>query len=357
MDFTELIEQGWITSRKHPEKDWFLLKYSRKAQYEHHWTEEIRAARSLVINSDGFVVSPCLPKFFNDFEGAEELKSVGFQTYEKLDGSMIYLFLDEDGKIVVRSSSMWTSDVALNAKAYAESINLDAYMEPNITYMCEWIHPLNRLVVNYGDKISLTLLCAIEHDASGLSPSGSYQFAPEEIEWPFDHVSKQVQLSVDEASVLKGKIPQGEEGYILWDRITNLRTKLKSAEYLELHRVRHNMNPRAVLEIIKAQDEDRVLKMKETLTQLDEQSERIFLDVYEGMNKEINDYLDAVTQEYEGIKHIFGDREFAEEVMKRDRSLRGGLFALRNKKPLDKLMYDQVDLRHWNEYVQEQGRM
>lgn len=355
MEFQQYIDDRLISVDIHPETGWKLLKYTKTAQFDRLWYPEVRAARSLVLDENNMVISPCLPKFFNDFQEAEELKSFGYQTYEKLDGSVIYIF-KRDGKMYVRSNSRWDSEIAKAAEAFAVKNGLSDYIEEGTTYMCEWIHPLNRIVVDYGSKISLILLCALVHDANGWSTTGVYQLAPEEVEWPFEK-ARQIMLAHDEVENLRGKIPSGEEGYILWDRISNLRTKIKSEEYLILHRTVENLTPRLIYDIIMADDEKALDKVRLNMVDLDEQTIDLMTAVIDGMLGQITCYKETVREVFETIKHIEDRKMFSEAVKKQRKSLSGGLFALFDGHDLDKLAKKSVDLKYWNKFVKLKGEM
>lgn len=340
----EAIDRRLLKSNKHPHHDLHLISYTKSTVAGHVWTNETLAGRSLVVDSDFNIVSPCLTKFFNDFEQAQELKEIGYDVYEKLDGSLITLFVHED-ELIIRSKSVWQSELIDQVTHYVEMHELQQFIQEGYTYVCEWIHPLNRHVVDYGDRVSLVLLTVIAND------DPSEQYAPEEIDWDGPILSRPKKVDLSDArdtAQLKERVPEGEEGWILWNRETNLRTKIKSHEYLQLHRVKFNLNPKYMLEIIKEGNMSKIDSMLENIIALDEQSAEMLQYIYHGMVSDINTLHQNIVKVYNDNRHIEDRGEFAKAVLAHRQPIAGGCFILKDGRELDDYIFRAVDLGKYN---------
>ena len=63
----EMLEQGYVVFKKHPEADLFIYNYSAKTQYERIWNEITLACRGLILDAEGNFVARPFAKFFNLF--------------------------------------------------------------------------------------------------------------------------------------------------------------------------------------------------------------------------------------------------------------------------------------------------
>ena len=342
----DAIDRRLLKSNKHPQHDMYLLSYTKSTVSGHVWTEETLAARSLVVDGDFNIVSPAIPKFFNDFQEAQELKEIGFEVYEKLDGSLITLFLHND-ELIIRSKSVWESPLIDQVRSFCEKNNVAAAMAEGYTYVCEWIHPLNRHIVDYGGTVSLVLLAVIENDDI------SHQLSPEEAQgWTFGRAKKFDLGDAATTEALKGVIPQGEEGWVLWNRQTNLRTKIKSPDYLKLHRVKFDLHPKYMLEIIKEGNKDQINSMLDNIIALDEQTADTLQSIYHGMVSDIFQLRSDIQRVYNDNKHIEDRGEFARAVLVHGQPTAGGCFILKDGRELDNYIYRAVNLNKYNAIVE-----
>ncbi len=350
----EAVERKLVKRVKHPKHDLYLLSYTKDTVAGHIWTQETKIARSLVVDGDYNIVSGCIPKFFNDFQDAESLKtSRTVNIYEKLDGSLISLFVYE-GELIVRSKSVWESPLIDQVHAFLSSQDTSFLMNSLFTYVCEWIHPANRHIVNYGGRVDLVLLAAIPLNQD----DGWHQYTPENVFWPWGRVRNfsldfENNVNLDE---LRGSIPDGEEGYVLWDvnqNHNNTRTKIKSYDYLRLHRIKYNLTPKSMLEIIKEGDEQQIQRMLDTINDLDETTATFLLGQYESMVHDINSLTTRIRNTYNSISNITDRKLFAQSALTQGQDVAGGCFILQDGRDLRDYVFRGVDLKKYNDEVKE----
>lgn len=98
----------------------------------------------------------------------------------------------------------------------------------------------NRIVVDYGDYEGLILIDVIDNE-TGFSDLQEY----DDCAWP-DKGKRQHIPSFDSGQVVD--VPPGDEGFVyLWPE-KNHRVKLKTPDYVALHRLVSNLNPKTIWE-------------------------------------------------------------------------------------------------------------
>ena len=53
----QLIKDGYISERKHPECDYYIYNYTSKAQYQKQWEEDTMNCRGLILDGEGNVIA------------------------------------------------------------------------------------------------------------------------------------------------------------------------------------------------------------------------------------------------------------------------------------------------------------
>jgi RNA ligase len=264
--FQKMLMEGYITVRPHHDhSELAIANYTPKAQYEWVWNEVTTQCRGLIFNVDtGEVVARPFAKFFNWDQG------VGNETWqnkmpptgpvvrmEKMDGSLGILYhVDSDGgdnhghgNLIARRFSIATrgsfhSEQAEWATEFFRA-NYRFYPNPHKTYLFEIIYPENRIVVDYGDYKGLMLIDVIDNE-TGFADLAEF----DNCNWP-DKVSRTV-LNHGFDSGQAAEIPKGDEGFVyLWPNI-NFRTKMKSADYIELHRLVSHLSEKTIWESLVA---------------------------------------------------------------------------------------------------------
>lgn len=129
--------------------------YADKDSFANEWERE---CRGITFDSNGYIISRTLHKFFNLGERESySPKKLDFSKvkaiFPKLDGSMISTYV-LNGEVVAKSKKSECSDVALDANIFLK--NNKAYLdfckdmfEKGLTPTFEFTSPKNRIVVKY----------------------------------------------------------------------------------------------------------------------------------------------------------------------------------------------------------------
>lgn len=232
----EQVRGGYISKQRHRMAPLTIYNYTHKCQYDWHWTPETMACRGLIVADDGQIVARPFPKFFSVEQLNGNLPSGPFEVYDKLDGSLgILYFIGERPRIATRGS--FTSEQSEYANDILDRRYRDACFRPGLTYLFEIIHPLNRIVVNYGDMEDLILLAIIETATGKDMPL-------EEIGFPiakrYDGIGDFAELAALEDS--------NKEGFVVRFVESGQRVKMKFAEYKRLHRLLTGLSARGIWE-------------------------------------------------------------------------------------------------------------
>lgn len=236
-----LVETGYIKKRLHPYLDLNIYNYSEKCAYERFWNETTMACRGLVLNYHGNIIARPWKKFFNiDQPEAPSIPNEEFEVYEKMDGSLIIIFVYE-GELVIASRGSFVSDQAFWAREIIDTYypNILDYIEEGKTYLCELIHPKNRIVVDYGKSEDLVLLSVIENDGGGELDMVENSFG-----CPI--VRRYTQYK-DIASLPE---KDNSEGYVIRFRPSNTRLKIKNPRYIAIHRIRFDFSKKRAWEAL-----------------------------------------------------------------------------------------------------------
>lgn len=232
-----------------------LFTYSQSCVYEKRWNEFALLARGLILDEFArCVVATPFPKFFNvgEREG-ESVPDLPFETFEKVDGSLIIIF-HHAGKWQCATKGSFTSDQAKWAVEWMSRYDLSV-LNPRATYLAEAVYPENRIVVSY--------------DHSGLVMLGGYH--GNGVEMPYLEVlgtacklgwkvaERQRYHNVSRLLELAKDLPASQEGFVL--RFSNgLRLKVKGGEYRRIHRLVSRVTPLAIWEVMMAGDDLGVLR-------------------------------------------------------------------------------------------------
>ena len=321
--YFELMHQGLVYIKKHPEYPLFLLNYTPRTQYQQKWCKELVHARGLVVGEDGKIFARPIPKFFNHYEinDLEKLQDEEYEVFEKMDGSLVIMFHYENHPIFCTRGSFISEQSAkaheiFRAKYKHISVNKEC------TYCFEVIYPENKIVVNYEDVEDLFLI-SITHTSSGkeinIHATG------------FKTVNK-----VDKTSIhafLSGFEEANMEGYVVkyTKGLSNsMRVKYKFNTYVEKHKGK---------DITAKQIKDSLKKMKPI------DLDFIPDECYEEVRTIIAEFEDqfkrkekTIIDEYREIRsQNISSRDVIEAIKQSEHS--SILFAIHRKKPYDMLVW------------------
>lgn len=255
------VAAGDVTKRPHQWLPYDIYNYSPEVQFSKKWNDVTLNCRGLILDHDYNIVARPWKKFFN--LGEVELRfqfTDPVEVMDKADGSLGILYpevidtpeaFDIHNRIATRGS--FHSVQAERAtemfrRKYGEYDPLPGY-----TMLFEIIYPSNRIVLDYGGMEDLILLGAVEI-ATG------YYLGPEQARycwtkrgprtvtpWPGPVVETYPFPDISTAIGNMGR--KNKEGYVI--RRGNFLVKVKEPDYLDLHRLVTNCNPRTVWEKLK----------------------------------------------------------------------------------------------------------
>lgn len=269
------VAGGWITAKQHPHYRLTIYTYSRRCQYTRRWNPATVNCRGLIVDDrTQEIVAKPFPKFFNweehdlGYDYAPPLPlGEPYEIYEKMDGSLGIIF-HYAGKWLAASKGSFQSEQAqwaqdrLNGQYWdQEEGDLSSPTRgliPGFTYLCEIIYPENRIVVNYGDTRTLTLLAVYGPDGANKVIHEGFR-----ADWSFlgPVVKKYPPASMD--ALVKGTTnntdPEGQpvtgmdhEGFVLHFWQSDIRVKIKYGEYKRLHKVLTGVTARDVWKALAA---------------------------------------------------------------------------------------------------------
>lgn len=259
----QMIDNGYVDKKLSQCGNFYLLDYTRSAQFDGMWNDITTKCRGLVVDlHDDTIVGMCIPKFHNITESADHhLKKyrdciatgMSFVATEKMDGSFGNVWWDRyQQKWRCSTRGSFESDQALWATKYLdEHKGMLAGIFHNTNLIVEIIYPDNRVVVDYKDRQSLVLL-------TGYVSYGSDNTI-EEMSWKdicsianyscFDLLNVHHFRSIDEIVAKCETLDGNHEGYVL--RFENgFRCKIKGQEYCKLHKILCGLSTKAIWENI-----------------------------------------------------------------------------------------------------------
>jgi RNA ligase len=267
-----------------------LYCYTESCVYDRRWDDITTLARGVILDPDNRrVVATPFPKFFNVGERMDAIPDLPFETFEKLDGSLIILF-HHGGVWRTATKGSLGSDQAKWAAGWIASHDLSA-LTPGTTYLAEAIYPENRIVVQYG-YAGLVLLGAYRDDGAEVTFDELAELG-ERLDW---RVARRHSFTaVSELLALAKDLPATEEGFVL--RFSNgLRLKVKGDEYCRIHRMVSRLTPLAMWEAMQAGDDLEALRR-----QLPEEFWSDFDQITVVLQKNIDELVAAVRAEAEPL--------------------------------------------------------
>lgn len=275
-------EFGHVKVSPNSSGDLLIFNYTNEAAYERRWNWFERVSRGLIMDANtGEIIALPFEKFFNWGEnGFKKVRGV-VEVAEKHDGSLgiLYPTTPRGGARAVATRGSFTSDQAMFATDFLQK-NYDLSSLPNnLTLLFEIIYPDNRIVVDYGNRKDLILL--------GVRNTETHQ----------DYFYKDVQRiakefgfstpklfdmsSVEEVKKTANNLDWNAEGYVIRYR-DGQRCKIKGEEYVRVHRVRHGLSTKAIVQLASEN------KIDDLIVELPEE----FREDLEQMDEHFNDIVD-----------------------------------------------------------------
>lgn len=250
--FAELNKQFAIKVKHYPEERVVLLDYHMTDSPKTH--PIVIECRSLILDFFAFgVVSRKFDRFFNYGEATEYYKDFDLGRsviMEKADGSLIGVY-HHKGKwyISTRGMAFAEGEHAMGG-TFREKV-LDAFgmdqaefqsvfsvFNKTLTFVFEYTSPENRIVTKY-EKPEMVLLSANDGEK----------------EWDYETIYCNLMAygvrnirkletysasGMDEVVKLANSLPNLQEGFVIYDPVSNKRMKVKSSLYVVAHAIRGN---------------------------------------------------------------------------------------------------------------------
>jgi RNA ligase len=274
-----LVEGGDILLRAHCDNNMVRLAMSERLPHlgilhyrddvvfgRGSWNNFNKTCRGVVVdfNTKRILTKP-FRKFFNLGEShapsiSELERKKGFWVTEKLDGSFIMVYFDETTKqFYTTTKGSLDSEQGLWAQSRLPKSVQNKELVTKYTLMFEMISKEHQIVIPY-DKIGyeegLYLIGVRENISEKLfDPVQVAEFAKEyDLRTYKTFTYKNLQSIVDDVKIL----PYTSEGYVIRFMGEELMVKVKSSEYLRVHRFLSSLSDKNLLDIMIAGEEQTI---------------------------------------------------------------------------------------------------
>ena len=212
------------------------------------WRQDNKHMRSVVVNYAGEVISAGFPKFTNWGENPDHFpvpNSLKHCTVvEKLDGSLL-IVSKYNGQYILRTRGTVDASTLANGHELEIFNNtiLSKLADNNDTWdysvLFEWLSPINKIVLNYGDEPSWRLIGFINHINYSLAQQDMLDAMAKK--YGFDRPPTYTFSSVED---LLKDVDQwrGKEGVVVYSKNDQMLHKVKGAWYLALHHMKSELS-------------------------------------------------------------------------------------------------------------------
>ena len=212
------------------------------------WKKDNLHFRSSVWNYNGELISASFPKFFNWGEQPDlspvpnSLKNC--TVVEKLDGSTL-IVSKYNGQYILRTRG--TVDASKLANGFElelfKSTILNKLQDNNDTWdysvLFEWLSPINKIVLSYGDEPMWKLIGFIDHTDYSLATQDMLDVMAKK----YDLLRPEIYTFTDISDMLKIVDKwQDKEGVCLYSKNDQVIHKIKASKYLLLHHLKSELS-------------------------------------------------------------------------------------------------------------------
>lgn len=279
------------------------------------WTKDNLIQRSSMWNMNGEPVSLSYKKFFNWDEQPEtafqpkNFKRDQVDLVEKIDGSTL-IVSKYKGELITRTRGTTSAykldngfEIDMLKQKYPKAF---AFEDESVSYIYEWVSPINKIVLNYGEDPDMYLTGVIRHkDYSLVSQSEVDEIAKEfEVKRPARFNFSSIEEMLKGVEALKG-----QEGLCCYCNNGQDIRKVKSAWYLALHRMKSELGSyEKVMDLYFTLDRPSYTDFYNYVMntfdfELAEQAKSHMSKVCDGM-KEVNQIMIAMKAKAESLKHL-----------------------------------------------------
>lgn len=327
----KMIEEKMINVQHHPSADLTIYNYSKICMLSHTWNEVSEICRGLICDSDMNIKARPLKKFFNYEEvNPEDIPSLPFVAYDKLDGSMGTLYwVDDTPYIATRGSFVSEQAIHATEVLHTKYAHVIDKLNRDYTYVFEIIYPEDAHVVHYDDMDDIVLIAIINTetgDELDVDTMEDYFNIPTKYDGCKDLSKIREMFSGD-----------NREGFVI--KFSNdYRIKLKYDAYLKLFNAKYFLTEK---KIFAAMQEGNLDSIRDVIKDCDEEI-RIFFE--SSLTKFHTMYAEIEAEAKAAYRDDFADKKEAAAYFLKN-PLYGILFKMYDGKPYDYIIWDMVKNR------------
>ena len=214
-----------------------------------NWTKENSIFRSSVWNSNGELISGGYKKFVNWGEKPEVFPLPyslhGCTIVEKLDGSL-FIVSKYKGQFIIRTRGTVDAskldnghEVELFKQKHALVLNHDMADTWDHSVLFEWLSPINKIVLSYGDEPMWKLVGFVDHSDYSLATQDMLDLMAKK----YDLLRPEVYTFTDVNDLLQNVDQwKGKEGVCVYSKNDQTIHKVKGAWYLALHHMKSELS-------------------------------------------------------------------------------------------------------------------
>ena len=238
------------------------------------FTQANKIFRSSLWSNDGELVSAGFPKFTNWGENPENFpvptSLKGTTIVEKIDGSLL-IVSKYKGQYILRTRGTSNATVLDNGhelELFKQTVLPKLRFHEKDTWdasiLFEWVSPLQKIILSYGDQPDWILVGIVNHDDYSLWSQGALDlFAKDQgLKRPVTYDFPSVEQLMTDVEAWKGK-----EGVCVYSKSGQTIHKVKGAWYLALHRMKEALASfDKVVDVWYSQGEPAYQKFEENIT-------------------------------------------------------------------------------------------
>jgi len=213
------------------------------------WTQDNKHMRSVVVNYEGEVISAGFPKFTNYGENPDHFPVPtslrNCTVMEKLDGSLL-IVSKYNGQYILRTRGTVDASTMANGhelelfkEKFLKSLTHDTPDTWNVSILFEWVSPINKIVLNYGDEPDWYVVGIVHHSDYSL-------YSQEDLDmWAKNKGFKRpATYTFTDVNDLLQNVEQwkGKEGVCVYSKNDQTIHKVKGAWYLALHHMKSELS-------------------------------------------------------------------------------------------------------------------
>jgi len=352
-----------VDVRDYPEHQFMHLDYNMIECIKTH--PVVIECRGLIMDYDGNILCKSFDRFFNLGEnGVDTFDFANSVAYEKADGSLVRIYFNAKtnkweiatrGTAFAEGPNEWHGTfrgAILNAMGRTEEqfqADMDA-MPKGVTYIFEYVGPDNRIVTKYNEN-QLIFLATIdqEDNEESVCEGQDGEWFKDNLGWNVRSIKSYSFATQADCLATLGDLPDLGEGYVVLNKLTGARVKIKSPAYVAAHRLRGNgLTINAVCELVSMNEVDEYLAVFPEDEHKFESAQVILVEMRMSL---INNYVAAnhYMEQFEG--QPTAQKEFALYV--KDLPLSSVMFKARKDKVDVVHAFDTVDVNRRAEWIKE----